>query len=226
MDRVTRVDDLVKVRNVVVSVSDKTNLERFAPMLLEACPGMRFYATGGTHRFLTEVVGDRAPQKVVEITRYSTRPVTHSGLARTTDFKLYLGLLADPWNDVHVNDVSASGAVFFDMVVSNLTPFPDAEAAPAADVESTRLAIDIGGPGMVRAGCRNFVRVAVVADPADYDAVVGRIAELGGKTDLAMRLELARKALRLSTKNDERITDFFDSLTPERVRASYGSRAS
>jgi phosphoribosylaminoimidazolecarboxamide formyltransferase/IMP cyclohydrolase len=205
----------------MVSVSDKSQLEVFAPRLAEICPGLRFYATGGTQAFLKEALGEAAPQRVVEITRYSTRPVTHSGLARTTDFKLYLGLLADPHNKVHVTDVSAAGAVFFDMVVSNMLPFPDVGAEGSLDPEETRLRIDIGGPGMVRAGVRNFVRVAVVVDPADYDEVLARVKELEGHTDLAMRLKLARKAFSITSENDEKIVRFFESLNPDKVRAAY-----
>jgi len=222
VDRVKRLDDLVRIRNVVVSVSDKTGLDRFAPRLADACPRSRFYATGGTFTFLRTALGDDAPQRVVDMTRYSTRPVTHSGLARTTDYKLYLGLLADPYNEVHVNDVSAAGAVFFDMVVSNVLPFPDIRSGSALDPEETRLRIDIGGPGMVRAGMRSYLRVAVVVDPADYDEVVSRVKELGGQTDLALRLKLASKAAARAVESDERIAQFLQSLDADSVRAGFG----
>jgi len=221
IDRVTRVDDLVEVRNVVVSVANKAGLEEFAPALVESCSGIRFYATGGTHAFLSEVIGERAAQKVVDITRYSTRPVTHSGLARTTDFKMYLGLLADPWNEVHVNDVSAAGAVFFDLVISNMHPFPDVRSDNGLDPEVVRGLIDIGGPGLVRAAVRNYVRVAVVPDPEEYSYVAERITALGGKTDLALRLDLAQKAFTSAAHNAEHVAEFFKSLTPESIRAAY-----
>ena len=39
---VNRTDDLVKVRHVLVSVSDKSGLETFIPALLEINPEIRF----------------------------------------------------------------------------------------------------------------------------------------------------------------------------------------
>ena len=38
---VTEIDDRVKVRNVLMSVSDKTGLESFVPALIKACPGVK-----------------------------------------------------------------------------------------------------------------------------------------------------------------------------------------
>ena len=43
------IDDRVQVRNVLMSVSDKTGLESFVPALVAACPGVKIYSTGGTY---------------------------------------------------------------------------------------------------------------------------------------------------------------------------------
>ena len=46
---VTEIDNRVQVRNVLMSVSDKTGLETFVPALVKACPGVKIYSTGGTY---------------------------------------------------------------------------------------------------------------------------------------------------------------------------------
>ena len=45
---VEKVDDAVSIRNVLISVSDKSGLEDFVRGLCDACPGVTFYSTGGT----------------------------------------------------------------------------------------------------------------------------------------------------------------------------------
>ena len=51
-NHVTKIDNLVPVRNVLVSLFDKAGIEAFAKGLLETCPGIRFYSTGGTYKAL------------------------------------------------------------------------------------------------------------------------------------------------------------------------------
>ena len=46
---VTKIDNRVAVKNVLMSVSDKTGLEEFVPALVKACPGVKIYSTGGTY---------------------------------------------------------------------------------------------------------------------------------------------------------------------------------
>jgi phosphoribosylaminoimidazolecarboxamide formyltransferase/IMP cyclohydrolase len=214
-------EDLVKVRNVIVSTADKRGLGDLATRLVDLSPQVRFYATGGTHAVVREALGPRAAQRVVEMNRYTTQPVTHAGLARTIDFKIYIGLLADPFNPVHVLDLSSAGAAFFDMVISNVHLHSDLLAAGEPEVEVARSNIDIGGPGMIRAGVRNFLRVAVLSDPDDYARVLDHLREHGGATTLDLRLELARKAFRLLSRNDAAIADYLDRLDGAAVRAAY-----
>lgn len=214
-------EDLVRVRNAIVSTADKRGLAEFAVRLVEINPQVRFYATGGTYSVVREALGAKAAQRVVEMNRYTTQPVTHAGLARTIDFKIYIGLLADPFNHVHVLDVSSAGAAFFDMVISNVHLHSNLAAAGEPNVEEARSNIDIGGPGMIRAGVRNFLRVAVVSDPDDYGRVLDHLKDHGGATSLEMRLDLARKAFRLLSRNDAAIADYLDRLDIDAVKAAY-----
>jgi phosphoribosylaminoimidazolecarboxamide formyltransferase/IMP cyclohydrolase len=214
-------EDLVKVRNVIVSTADKRGLGDFAVRLVDINPQVRFYATGGTYSMVREALGPKAAQRVVEMNRYTTQPVTHAGLARTIDFKIYIGLLADPFNPVHVLDLSSAGAAFFDMVVSNVHLHSSVAEGGEPGVEEARSTIDIGGPGMIRAGVRNFLRVAVVSDPDDYERVLGHLGDHGGATSLEMRLELARKAFTLLSRNDAAIADYLDRLDIDAVKAAY-----
>ena len=57
---VERVDDLVKVQNILVSVSDKSGLEQFIPNLVDINPRIQIYSTGGTFGRIREILGDSA----------------------------------------------------------------------------------------------------------------------------------------------------------------------
>ena len=48
INTVDKIDDQVKVRHVLVSVSDKGGLETFVPGLLEINPDIKLFSTGGT----------------------------------------------------------------------------------------------------------------------------------------------------------------------------------
>ena len=46
---VQKIDDRVEIRNVLLSVFDKSGLDVLVAGLLEACPHVRFYSTGGSY---------------------------------------------------------------------------------------------------------------------------------------------------------------------------------
>ena len=68
---VEKIDDAVPVRNVLISVSDKTGLETFVPALLRANPEVKIYSTGGTFRTLDTVLGSRAEGTPVPVSEYT-----------------------------------------------------------------------------------------------------------------------------------------------------------
>jgi phosphoribosylaminoimidazolecarboxamide formyltransferase / IMP cyclohydrolase len=56
-----------------------------------------------------------------------------------------------------------------DLVVCNLYPFAATVAQEGVTLADAVEQIDIGGVTLLRAAAKNFARVAVVVDPADYD---------------------------------------------------------
>ena len=120
---VTDIDNRVRVRNVLMSVSDKTGLETFVPALVAACPGVKIYSTGGTYAKVKEVLGAGAEGTLVAVSDYTGQPEMQGGLVKTLDFKIYLGLLSETYNDAHQADLRRLSAQPIDMVVVNLYPF-------------------------------------------------------------------------------------------------------
>ncbi len=218
---VKEIDNRVKIRNVLMSVSDKTGLETFVPALVKACPGVRIYSTGGTYAKVKEILGEGAAGTLVAVSDYTGQPEMQGGLVKTLDFKIYLGLLSETYNDAHQADLKRLDAQPIDMVVVNLYPFRQTVAKPDVTPEMARTNIDIGGPCMVRASAKNYLRVASVTDPLDYGAIATELADKGGTIGLDTRFRLMKKAFAHTAEYDTAISAFFTSRTWAEVDATY-----
>ena len=218
------IDDRVKVRNVLMSVSDKTGLESFVPALVAACPGVKIYSTGGTYAKVKEILGDGADGTLVAVSDYTGQPEMQGGLVKTLDFKIYLGLLSETYNDAHQADLRRLSAQPIDMVVVNLYPFQATVAKDGVTPEMARTNIDIGGPCMVRASAKNYLRVASVTDPLDYAGIAQELSSRGGTIGLDTRFRLMKKAFAHTAQYDAVISAFFTSRTWEEVEGTYTMR--
>jgi phosphoribosylaminoimidazolecarboxamide formyltransferase/IMP cyclohydrolase len=107
------------------------------------------------------------------------------------------------------------------MVVVNLYPFKATISKPDVSVEQARGNIDIGGPCMIRASAKNYIRVASVVDPADYGKVLAVLKANRGSTSLDLRFQLARKAFDHTAVYDRTIADFLVSKAIDDVKTCY-----
>jgi phosphoribosylaminoimidazolecarboxamide formyltransferase/IMP cyclohydrolase len=107
------------------------------------------------------------------------------------------------------------------MVVVNLYPFRETIARAGVTVEGARGNIDIGGPCMIRASAKNFIRVASVVDPADYPAILAELEAGGGKMPLALRFRLAQKAFAHTADYDRAIADYLSRQPAADVSRCY-----
>ena len=218
---VEEIDDMVKIRRVLVSVSNKSGLEAFVPRLVEINPEMKFLSTGGTYSKLTEILPPGAAASLQQVSEYTGQPETQGGLVKTLDFKIYLGLLTETYNEAHQGDLKRTGAAPIDMVVVNLYPFKETISKPGVTIEQARGNIDIGGPCMIRASAKNFIRVLSVVDPADYPMIISEMQAHGGCVPLSLRFQLAQKAFEHTAVYDRAIADFLNSRNIDEARKIY-----
>jgi phosphoribosylaminoimidazolecarboxamide formyltransferase/IMP cyclohydrolase len=225
---VKRADDLVPVRNVLVSTYDKSGLAEFALGIVAAVSSpardLSFYSTGGTYDALKEALsglsGASAPA-LVKVSDYTGQPEMKGGLVKTLDWKIYLGLLAEKGDAAHEADLERSGAVAFDLVIANLYPFAEAAFDEKSAPEDLRQRIDIGGPCMLRAAAKNYLRVASVSSPDQYAAVLTELEATGGETGLATRRRLAAEAFSLTSRFDELVSKTLAGIDPETLASAY-----
>jgi len=193
-----------------LSVYDKTGVVDLARGLVDA--GWQLVSSGGTAAAIAEA--GVPVTSTEEVTGY---PAILGHRVATLHPKIHGGILADPTDPEHRFDLERYEITPFALVVANLYPFGDPDAA--GDAGGRKLAegvdlIDIGGPAMVRAAAKNHAHVGVVVDPADYDAVLAEITTDGALGD-ATRRRLARKAFAHTAAYDAAVVSWFDATDPE-----------
>lgn len=218
---VEKIDGLIPVKHVLISVSDKSGLDSFVPSLLDINPEVKIFSTGGTFNRIEQILGDKATACLTPVSQYTGQPETQGGLVKTLDFKIYLGLLTETYNEAHQQDLKRTSAVPIDMVVVNLYPFQETIAKEGVTVEQARGNIDIGGPCMIRASAKNFIRVASVVDPMDYDNIIAEMKEYQARVSLKRRYELARKAFEHTAVYDRHIADFLANSPYDDLQTCY-----
>jgi phosphoribosylaminoimidazolecarboxamide formyltransferase/IMP cyclohydrolase len=223
VNTVGTIDDRVKVKTVLMSVFDKAGLDVLARALLRTNPDIQFLSTGGTFSALHSALGASAAA-LRQVSDYTGQPEMQGGLVKTLDFKIYLGLLSETYNDSHAADLKRTSAEAIDCVVVNLYPFEQTIARPGATLEDARANVDIGGPCMIRAAAKNFHRVTVLTDPADYASVSEELGRQNGSVSLATRYRLAQKAFRLIARYDEAIARYLEATPLAAQRGIYTIR--
>lgn len=220
---VEKIDDLVKIKTILVSVSDKSGLEAFIPGLLGINPDITILSTGGTYSKIKEILGPDAENSLKQVSDYTGQPETQGGLVKTLDFKIYLGLLTETYNPAHQGDLKRTHALPIDMVIVNLYPFTQTVAKENVTVENARGNIDIGGPTMIRAAAKNFIRVASVVDPKSYDSILALLKTKDGALGLNDRYSLASKAFEHTAQYDRAIADYLAGLSKKDVQSCYNT---
>ena len=221
LNTVEKIDNWTDIRHVLISVSDKSGLDSLVPGLVAVNPGIRIFSTGGTFARIRDILGAQAGEALTQVSEYTGQPETQGGLVKTLDFKIYLGLLTETYNDAHRADLARTGAVPIDMVVVNLYPFKETIAREGVTPEAARGNIDIGGPCMIRAAAKNFIRVASVVDPIDYPDILSLLEKNNGRMDLGMRFALAQKAFAHTAAYDRAIADYLAGTTVAAVADCY-----
>ncbi|MGB7219324.1 MAG: bifunctional phosphoribosylaminoimidazolecarboxamide formyltransferase/IMP cyclohydrolase [Vicinamibacterales bacterium] len=180
----------------LLSVSDKNGIVDVGRGL--AARGFELVSTGGTARALADA--GLAVTNVSDVTGF---PEMMDGRVKTLHPALFAGILARRDRPDDHAALARHGLALVDVVIVNLYPFVKAAANPATPFDALVEEIDIGGPSLVRAAAKNFRGTLVVVDPADYPRL---LASLDGKPSLALRFDLARKAIAHTAAYDAAIT--------------------
>jgi len=189
----------VKIKTALISVSDKTGLEKLVTCLDEN--KVSIFSTGGTAKFI-ESLGINVT-KVSEITNF---PEIMDGRVKTLNPLIYGGIL----NRIGIDDdiQKEYGMINLDLMGINLYPFEETITGNNVDEADAIENIDIGGPSMIRAAAKNFYNKAVLTDPEDYFWFINILNNNNCSVSERTRRKLAFKAFRKTAMYDSAIHDF------------------
>jgi phosphoribosylaminoimidazolecarboxamide formyltransferase/IMP cyclohydrolase len=167
------------------SVHDKTGLIELGQGL--AALGWDIVASGGTAKALSN-----AGVMVTSTEHVTKHAEMLGGRVKTLHPAIHGGILARD-TDEDMKALREHGYAPIALVVCNLYPFQETVARPDVTLDQAIEQIDIGGVTLLRAAAKNFSRVIVLCDPADYGSVLNRLRE-NGSLDAETRRKLAVKA--------------------------------
>lgn len=212
--------DLLPVRRALLSVSDKSGLIDLARAL--AARGVELLSTGGTAKALREA--GLAVRDVAEATGF---PEMMDGRVKTLHPVVHGGLLGRAGVDEAV--MAEHGIDAIDLLVLNLYPFEQVTARADCTLADAVENIDIGGPAMLRSAAKNFARVAVATDPAQYAGLLDELAGNDGALSAATRFALSVAAFNRVAQYDAAISNYLSAITDASgdvpVRAAFSAQA-
>ncbi|MEO5859602.1 MAG: bifunctional phosphoribosylaminoimidazolecarboxamide formyltransferase/IMP cyclohydrolase [Pyrinomonadaceae bacterium] len=194
-------DDLVKIKRALISLSDKTGAVEFAGRLAKL--GVELISTGGTAESLRD-----AGLTVTDVSAVTGFPEMMDGRVKTLHPKIHGAFLALRDNDEHLASMKEHEIEPIDLVVINLYPFEETVAEDGVSLEVAVANIDIGGPAMIRSASKNWRSVAVVTDPRLYGGIVDELQANEGSLSLKTRQRLAALAYTRTASYDLAISSY------------------
>lgn len=204
--------DRLPVRRALLSVSDKTGLIDLARAL--ATGGVELLSTGGTAKALRDA--GLAVRDVAEATGF---PEMMDGRVKTLHPMVHGGLLGRAGIDDAV--MAEHGIAPIDLLVLNLYPFEKVSADPGSSMDDIVENIDIGGPAMLRSAAKNFARVAVATDPAQYADIVAELSANDGALSGKTRFALSVAAFNRVAQYDACISSYLSSILEDGSRTEF-----
>jgi phosphoribosylaminoimidazolecarboxamide formyltransferase/IMP cyclohydrolase len=196
----------VTVRRALLSVSDKTGLIELAQAL--HAQNVELLSTGGTAKAIRD-----AGLPVKDVSDVTGFPEMMDGRVKTLHPLVHGGLLGRAGTDDAVMAQHGIGAI--DLLVLNLYPFEKVSANPDSSLDDVVENIDIGGPAMLRSAAKNFARVAVATDPAQYADLVDELKNHNGALSGATRFALSVAAFNRVAQYDACISDYLSSINTD-----------
>ncbi len=175
----------LKIRRALLSVSDKTDLPELARALVKC--GTEIVATGNTAQILKE-----GGIKTTPIQKLTGNPEAFGGRMKTLSYQILSGILYRRGVEEDEKDRESLGIVPIDCVVVNFYPFQSALQKMSLDGEKNKKRsltheqlktlveeVDIGGPTLVRAGAKNSPHVLVLTHPDQYKKIIDELEAKG-----------------------------------------------
>jgi phosphoribosylaminoimidazolecarboxamide formyltransferase/IMP cyclohydrolase len=191
-----------KIKNALISVSDKENLTSLLLMLKRF--NIKIISSGGTYNFIKKL-----GYECTELSKYTGFKEMLDGRVKTLHPKIHAGILHDRQNKKHHNEMMKQKFPAIDLIVVNFYPFQKI-VMNTSNSRNIIENIDIGGPTMVRAAAKNFNNVSIITNKSDYKYLIKEMKENKGSTTLKFRELMSSKAFGLTAYYDSMIANWFN----------------
>jgi phosphoribosylaminoimidazolecarboxamide formyltransferase/IMP cyclohydrolase len=192
----------LKVKNALISVSDKENLISILKTLKKF--NIKIISSGGTYSSIIKL-----GYESTELSKYTGFKEMLDGRVKTLHPKIHAGILHDRKNKKHQKEMYKQNFPAIDLIIVNFYPFQKIvlnSKNPKNIIEN----IDIGGPTMVRAAAKNFNNVTIITNKRDYSSLIKELDRNKGKTTLKFRELMSAKAFGLTAYYDSMIANWFN----------------
>jgi len=194
--------NLRKIKRALISVSDKSNLEKILPTLKKF--KIEIISSGGSFKKIKSL-----KYKCIEISNYTGYSEMLNGRVKTLHPKIHAGILNIRNNKDHKKDLKEKKIPNIDLVIVDLYPF-EKEMEKKVKFENLIEYIDIGGPTLIRSSAKNYMDVAVLSNIADYSKLVEELNNNQGSTTVHFRKLMSAKAFSLTAYYDSVISNYFN----------------
>ena len=191
-----------KIRNALISVSDKENLTLLLKILKKF--NINIISSGGTYTSIKKL-----GYECTELSKYTGFKEMLDGRVKTLHPKIHAGILHDRQNKKHKSEMTKQNFPAIDLIVVNFYPFQKV-VINTSNAKNIIENIDIGGPTMVRAAAKNFNNVTIITSKNDYSHLIKEIEQNKGATTLKFRELMSSKAFGLTAYYDAMIANWFN----------------
>jgi phosphoribosylaminoimidazolecarboxamide formyltransferase/IMP cyclohydrolase len=198
--------DSVKIKNALISVYYKDNLEPIIQQLNRL--GVTLFSTGGTESFIRGLGVD-----VVAVEELTSYPSILGGRVKTLHPKIFGGILARRSFESDQQQLAEYEIPEIDLVIVDLYPFEETVKSGAGHDDVIEK-IDIGGISLIRAAAKNYKDVVIIASKDDYQSLDNLLSEQEGATTMEQRLRFAHKAFNITSNYDTAIFNYFNQNEP------------
>ena len=207
---------MIKVRNALISLSDKSNLK----LLLKTLKKHRInvISSGGTFKAIKKL-----KYPCTEVSEYTKFPEILDGRVKTLHPKIHAGILNKRKNKKHSKEIKKNNFKNIDLVIVNFYPF-EKTIKNTSNHKKIIEKIDIGGPTMVRAAAKNYDDVTVIISPDQYNDLINELNRNKGSTSENFRLKMSKFAFAETAYYESLISNYFNKFTNDEfpIRKTFG----
>ncbi len=191
-----------KIKNALISVSDKANLKSVLQSLRKN--KIDIISSGGTYKSIKKL-----GFKCKEVSEYTGFAEMLEGRVKTLHPKIHSGILFNRDKKTHIKQMKKEKFESIDLVIVNFYPF---ESTIKKTTNRNKIIenIDIGGPSMVRAAAKNFKDVTIITGKQDYPELIKELKKFKGRTTFNFRRKMASKAYGLTAYYDAIVSEWFN----------------